>query len=40
MAIEKIKILGAALELPARQHCQSSQFTAKVDQIEWMGGAV
>ena len=23
MAIEKIKILGAVLELPAKQHCQS-----------------
>jgi hypothetical protein len=22
MAIEKIKILGAVLELPAKQHCQ------------------
>ena len=27
MAIEKIKILGAVLELPAKQHCQSSPFT-------------
>ena len=24
MAIEKIKILGAILELPSKQHCQSS----------------
>ena len=24
MAIEKIKILGALLELPGKQHCQSS----------------
>ena len=30
MAIEKIKILGAVLELPAKQHCQSSQFTSEV----------
>ena len=29
MAIEKIQILGAVLELPARQHCQSSPFTYK-----------
>ena len=29
MAIEKIKILGAVLELPAKQHCQSSPFTSK-----------
>jgi hypothetical protein len=26
MAIEKIKILGAVLELPAKQHCQFSLF--------------
>ena len=26
MAIEKIKILGAVLELPAKLHCQFSQF--------------
>jgi hypothetical protein len=26
MAIEKIKILGAILELPAKQHCQFSPF--------------
>ena len=26
MAIEKIKILGAVLELSAKQHCQFSQF--------------
>ena len=32
MAIEKIKILGAVLELPAKQHCQSSPFTAKMSQ--------
>ena len=29
MAIEKIKILGAVLELPAKQHCQSSPFYLK-----------
>jgi hypothetical protein len=33
MAIEKIKILGAVLELPAKQHCKSSPFTSKVVQI-------
>jgi hypothetical protein len=26
MAVEKIKILGAVLELPAKQHCQFSSF--------------
>jgi hypothetical protein len=29
-AIEKIIILGAVLELPAKQHCQSSPFTTKM----------
>ena len=29
MAIEKIKILGAVLELLAKQHCQFSQSTKK-----------
>ena len=38
--IEKIKILGAFLELPARQHCQSSPFTSKLDQIGQIGIAV
>ena len=27
---KKIKILGAVLELPAKQHCQSSPFTSKI----------
>ena len=31
--IEKMKILGAVLELPAKQHCQSSQCTSKLGQI-------
>ena len=31
--IEKMKILGAVLELPAKQHCQSSPFTSKLGQI-------
>jgi len=26
MAIEKIKILGVVLKLPAKQHCQLSPF--------------
>ena len=30
MAIEKIKIMAAVLELPAKQHCQSSPFTSKI----------
>ena len=30
MAIEKIKILGAILELPAKQQCQSSPFTSEI----------
>ena len=30
MAIDKIKILGAVLELPAKQHFQSSPFTSKI----------
>ena len=33
MAIEKIKILGAVLELPAKQHCQTSPFISKLGQI-------
>ena len=37
MAIEKIKILGALLELPAKQHCQSSPFTSKLGQIGQIG---
>ena len=40
MAIEKIEILGAILELPAKQHCQLSLFTAKIDQMGWIGSAV
>ena len=31
--IEKMKILGAVLELPSKQHCQSSPFTSKLGQI-------
>ena len=39
MAIEKIKILAAILELPAKQHCQSSPFTSKLGQIGQIGSA-
>ena len=39
MAIEKIKILGALLELPAKQHCQSSPFTSKLGHIGQIGSA-
>ena len=35
-----IKILGAVLELPAWQQCQSSQFTSKMGQMGWIGSAV
>ena len=37
MAIEKIKILGAVLELLAKQHCQFSQSTKKMGQMGRMG---
>ena len=38
---KKIKIPEAVLELPARQHCQSSSpFTTKKGQIGWIGSAV
>ena len=37
MAIEKIKILGAVLELPAKQHCQFSPFGPifDVNGLDW-----
>jgi hypothetical protein len=35
-AIEIMKILGALLELPAKQHCQSSPFTSKLGQTGQM----
>ena len=38
--IEKMKILGAVLEPPAKQHCQSSPFTSKLGQIGRIGSAV
>ena len=35
-----IKHLGAVLELPAKQHCQFSLFTAKIGQMGIIGRAV
>ena len=37
MAIEKIKIVGAVLELPAKQHCQFSPFGPlyEVNGLDW-----
>ena len=37
MAIERIKILGAVLELPAKQHCQFSPFgpNFEVNGLDW-----
>ena len=37
MAIEKILILGAGLELPAKQHCQFSPFGLifEVNGLDW-----
>ena len=40
MAIEKIKILVSVLELPAKQHCQSSPVTSKLGQIGQSDSAV
>ena len=33
MEIKRIKILGAVLTLPARQHCQLTPFTSKMSQM-------
>ena len=34
MAVEKIKIMGAVLELPAKQHCQFGPlFTKKLGKM-------
>ena len=33
MPVEKIKILGAVLELPAKQHCQFDPFTKKLGKM-------
>ena len=38
--IEKMKILGGFLELPAKQQCKSSPFTSKLGQIGQIGSAV
>jgi hypothetical protein len=38
--MEEIKILGAVLELPARQQSQSSPFTTKKVQFGEIGTAV
>ena len=37
MATEKIKILGAVLELPAKEHCQFSPFGPlyEVNGLDW-----
>ena len=35
MAIEKIKILGAVLDLPAKQHCQFSPF-GPIVEVNWL----
>jgi len=37
MVFEKIKILGAILELPAEQHCQFSKFGSifEVNGLDW-----
>ena len=35
MAIEKIKILGAVLELPTKQHCQFGPIY-KVNGLDWL----
>jgi hypothetical protein len=35
-----MKILGAVLELPAKQHCQSSPFTSKLGQIGQIGSVI
>ena len=39
MAKEKIKILGAVMELPAKQHCQFSPFgpSFEVNGLDWQG---
>ena len=37
MAVEKIKILGAVLELPAKQHCQFGPFTKKSGKMGLIG---
>ena len=36
----KIKILGAILELPTKQHSQFSLFTVKMGKMDWIGSSV
>ena len=36
----KKSTLGAILELPAKQQCQSSPFTSKMGEMGWIGCAV
>ena len=36
----RMKILGAVLELPAKEHCQFSPLTSKLGQIGQIGIAV
>ena len=40
MAGEKIKIMGAVVEVPAKQHCRFSPFTKNMDKIGLIGSAV
>ena len=40
MASEKIKIVGAVLELPAKQHCQFSPFGPFSHWMGFIGSAV
>ena len=37
--LKKIKILGAVVELPAKQHCQSSPFTSKFGSAIYLDGS-
>ena len=39
MAIEKIEILGAVLELPSKQYCQFSLFNVKIYLMGLIGTA-
>ena len=40
MAIEKVKIMGAVLELPAKQYCQFGPFTKKSGKMCRIDSAV
>ena len=40
MAIEKIKILAAVLELPDKLHCQYSPIGQVLQLVGWIGSAV